>query len=73
MISFIKYMKTLAKKERKNKIILLDYFCIYGELFEKYYSKEGFIMKKTEVKMNDGTTGEIIQAELYFDEEYCVK
>lgn len=68
MSSFIEYMKTLAKKEGKNKIILEE-FCLYGELFEKYFEKEGFILKK----MDDGMTEEMTQAELYLDEDYCVK
>ena len=68
MSSLIEYMKSLAKKEGKKKIILEE-FCLYGELFEKYFEKEGFILKK----MDDGMTEEMTQAELYLDEDYCVK
>ena len=68
MSSFIEYMKTLAKKEGKNKIILEE-FCLYGELFEKYFAKEGFILKK----MDYGMTEEMTQAELLLHDDYCVK
>lgn len=68
MSSLIEYMKTLAKKEGKHKIILEE-FCLYGELFEKYFEKEGFILKK----MDYGMTEEMTQAELLLHDDYCVK